>query len=188
MKEGICVRGGDGPLAVPGGECVPRGGASVIEVTGGDVLARRLCSVIVGIAAIGCLATAGCGSKGLKLLKVSGTVKFKDGSAVPVPSGGKAVIAFQRVENPADASAESGPTRGASGDIKPDGTFVMQSVTPGDGVMPGKYKVTVTVWEQYMDPSTSLIPAKYGSPDTSDIPEVTIEKPVSDLVIQLDKK
>ena len=101
--------------------------------------------VLVSLAAIGLLVAGGCGTKGPKLVKVSGTVKFKDGNLIQVPADtGQATITFQVAETGGDA--KTGEVRkGAQGKSQPDGRFELYTFKqmPPDGVIPGKYKVTL---------------------------------------------
>ena len=69
--------------------------------------------IVVTLAAMAIGAAGGCGSKGPKLVKVSGTVKFKDGTTIPVPEKGKGtfpLINFQPLADPAPQ-----PKRGPAG-------------------------------------------------------------------------
>jgi hypothetical protein len=129
-------------------------------------------------------------AKGQRLVKVSGTVKFKDGTPLQVPEGGRAVVTF----TPADTTGELAPgqiRKGASGTVKEGGRFDMGTIKPGDGVLPGRYKVFLATQKNVAanpnDPANQLVPKKYTSPDTSGL-EVTIDKPTSDLRFELDKQ
>ena len=83
---------------------------------------------------------AGCGPTSTHV-PVTGTVKFSDGT---VPKGDIASITFQ--------PTSAGPgTKGASGNIGPDGAFELRTVIPGDGALPGDYRVTVHVMQGYPD-------------------------------------
>ena len=109
-------------------------------------------------------------------MKVSGTVKFKDGSLIPVPEAGNGpphYINFRPVGN----AAPGKPMRSAGGQIKADGTFEATTIKDGDGLIPGKYRITI------FGPS---VPEKYTKPETSGL-EFDIQKPTSDLRIELDK-
>jgi len=143
--------------------------------------------VLLALAAIGLLTVGGCGTKGPKLLKVSGTVKFKDGKPIEVPPDtGQATITF----SPAEVSGEAKPgeRKAAQGNIKPDGRFDLYTFkqVPPDGVIPGKYKVTIRAQKQYMDPTSSVVPSKYNNAATSGL-EATIDKPQSNLEFLLDR-
>jgi hypothetical protein len=77
----------------------------------------------------GFLAVLGCSDDGLgKRFPVTGTVTYK---GAPLPKGS---ITFLPVD----------PTgRGATGEVK-DGSYSMMTQTPGDGMFPGTYDVTIT--------------------------------------------
>jgi uncharacterized protein (TIGR03067 family) len=128
-------------------------------------------------------------ARGPKLVKVSGTVKFKDGTTIAVPEGGRAVVSF----TPADTTGDLAPgqiRKGASGTVKEGGRFDMGTIKPGDGVIPGRYRVFLMTQKNVAvspaDPGNQFVPQKYTRPDTSGL-EVTIEKPTSDLRFELDK-
>jgi hypothetical protein len=135
----------------------------------------RAAAVFTGMALIvvlGCGDDTGIG----KRYPVSGRVTLK---GEPLKEGR---ITFQ----PADP--EKG--RPAAGEIQPDGTYRLTTLTPGDGALPGQYKVTVTakkvdtteVLKTVMEKggggrqheiakanqaAKSLIPNKYSLADTS---------------------
>jgi len=93
-----------------------------------QILARSL-AVLVGPAL---LLIVGCSDDGMaKRYAVSGTVKYK-GELVA-----KARISF--VPKASDG-------RGASGDVE-NGSFTLSTLSPGDGALPGDYKVTVDARE-----------------------------------------
>jgi hypothetical protein len=87
------------------------------------------------------VAFAGCGEPDRGLKEVTGSVKYNDGR---VPAGEIAVVTF---------TPDSGDyqIKGASGDIKPDGTFQLTTSKPGDGAFQGKYKVVLQVFKTYAD-------------------------------------
>jgi hypothetical protein len=75
-----------------------------------------------------------------------------------------------------------GTSNPASGTIDNSGNFKMSVYKPGDGVLPGSYKVAVTVVKEpahgddqgNLYPPTYLSPERYMNPDTSGI-TVTVE-------------
>jgi hypothetical protein len=142
--------------------------------------------IVVTLAAMAIGAAGGCGSKGPKLFKVSGTVKFKDGTLIPVPEKGKGkapTITFNLVGDPPPGQQK----KGAGGTIDENGHFELMTFKPGDGVMPGKYVATITANEKYPpDPKFNLVHDKYLKAATSGL-EYTIDAPKSDLVVELDK-
>ena len=94
---------------------------------------KRLCLVLLLA-----LILAGCG-RGDPHVSVTGTVKFPDGS---VPRGDIATVTFQ--------PASAGPgAKGASSTIAEDGSFSLRTLKPGDGALPGDYRVTVHVMQGY---------------------------------------
>jgi hypothetical protein len=106
------------------------------------MLARRFCAIAVALVML--TAGAGCGKK---LIKTKGKVTL-DGQPV---SG--ATVTLKPV-------ASDGMS--ASGFTDNDGNFTLQTYKPGDGAVPGDYKITVTKVEaptggeefnQDMDPS-----------------------------------
>jgi hypothetical protein len=76
-------------------------------------------------------AGAGCGSKD-KMIKADGVLKWKDGS----PIGG-AMVEFRPVDEKLG--------KGAAGFTDNDGNFDLTTNNAGDGVLPGVYKVVVTI-------------------------------------------
>jgi uncharacterized protein (TIGR03067 family) len=126
-------------------------------------------------------------SQGPKLVKVSGTVKFNDGSLIPVPEKGKGrppTIMFAPTAEPAPGQIR----KGAGGTIDEKGHFELMTFKPGDGVIPGKYVVTIHANSKYPpEPGSSLVPLKYTRAQTSGL-EVTIEKPMSDVQFELEKR
>ena len=140
--------------------------------------------------AVAILGIGGCSKKGPKMVKVSGTVKFRDGTALPVPEraqGGSATIRFEPADMEAEPVDPNRPRKPASGAIKPDGSYELTTVK-GDGVIPGRYKVAVTVLGKSANPSFSLIPQRYGNPETSGFGVIEIDKSRSDLEFLLDKQ
>jgi hypothetical protein len=73
------------------------------------------------------LAPAGCGPR---MYPVRGTVTLEDGSPLP-----KGLVIFERFDG--------GPALTARGDIGPDGRYELSTEKTGDGVPPGKYRVSI---------------------------------------------
>jgi hypothetical protein len=88
--------------------------------------------VLLAVASISCLGSIGCGSsQGVmvgNLVPVKGTVTYK----------GKLVTKGTVFVEP-----EAG--RPAQGEIQPDGTYVLSTTKPGDGVIAGTHKVTLGI-------------------------------------------
>ncbi len=76
---------------------------------------------------------AGCGPSGLETVPVEGVLTFK---AVQKPE--TATVYFSPVE-----PAPGLPRRPGSGKLESDGTFKVTSFRPGDGLVPGKYRIKV---------------------------------------------
>jgi hypothetical protein len=101
---------------------------------------------------------AGCGgSEPFSYVKVTGSVKYPDGSTIDAPNVRLTFI-------PQDAKSDDpkiSPPQGHA-DVKADGTF--DSVTshlPNDGLLPGKHKVIVET-RSANDMPLQLLDPKYG--------------------------
>jgi hypothetical protein len=121
------------------------------------------------------LLVLGCGDR-RDAAEVSGSVLMKDGS---VPQGGVRVVQFVPAK---DSTAEI--RKGASGEIRDDGSFVAYTRKPGDGVLLGKYDVTFSVWKSPMD-STSLVDPKFSRASTTPF-HVTVENDIDNLKFELE--
>ena len=114
------------------------------------------------------------------LVPVRGTVKLREGA---VPEGQYRFVTFHP---DFFSSGIDDAVKGAGGEIKPDGRFEMTTIKPGDGVLPGRYKVTIRCLTNYADPGSLTIPKKYADLSTTPL-VVTIDTARSDLVFELDK-
>ncbi|WP_442482555.1 hypothetical protein [Aeoliella sp. SH292] len=122
------------------------------------------CALLAMVAAV----AAGCSDGRAQRVPVSGVVKI-DG--VPVTTG---FITFVPTEG-----------RSASGDIDSEGRFTLSSYKPGDGVLIGTHNVEVMAREAVSETSARWhAPKKYTSHKTSGI-TVEIDKPTSDVEINL---
>jgi hypothetical protein len=103
----------------------------------------------------------GCGSNMPETIDIEGRVTI-DGAAPP--AGG--IVYFLPVE-----AAPGFPTRPGTGDFGPDGVLSVTTFEQGDGLMPGKYQITVECWdaEPVMGgpPSKSYLARKYQNATTS---------------------
>jgi hypothetical protein len=123
-----------------------------------SVVGRRSRSFTCLLLGGACLLATGCGSNSPKTLEVSGKVTWQ---GQPLPDG---AIAFTPV---------NGPSRPAVGKIGADGAYRLSSFRPGDGAMPGEYRVTVesyTSWPTRTEPEKPYvcrIPERYGKPAQS---------------------
>ena len=132
--------------------------------------------LLVGIGLLLC----GCGSKGPNLVPVREEITWDGG---PWPKPGTLSIV------PAEADAGV-PRRPASADFDTEGKFAVTTFTPGDGLLPGKYRIGVNCWEVPMTmanpaPGKNAAPLKYRSPETSGL-ELTVEAGKSLTGLQLD--
>lgn len=117
-------------------------------------------SASLAVALMLCAAAAGCGSSGPPMASVSGKVTYK---GQPVPKG---LVAFY-------PTTPDG--RNATGNIEADGSYTIQTETPGDGAILGDYRVAITARDDVIldyipkkpIPPKRLAPAKYESPETS---------------------
>jgi hypothetical protein len=131
------------------------------------LLLRRITLItlfsLLGIVVAGCS-----GPKGPELTRITGVVTFE---GKPVGPG---TVAFL----PSDPTGSP-----ASGTIEKNGTFKMSMFNPGDGALPGSYKVAVTVIKEPVHgdekgnlfPATFLSPERYMNPETSGF-TITVEK------------
>jgi hypothetical protein len=86
---------------------------------------------------IAALAAAGCGGADKPLVPVEGRVTYAGGEW---PMAG--YITFTPLESPGAT-----PARPGSGRFLPDGKFVVGSYKPGDGLMPGRYTISVSCFD-----------------------------------------
>lgn len=119
----------------------------------------RLC--VIGCLSLAIVGSIGCGPKKPEMYKVTGTVKYADGT---VPQGEVRIIRFEP-ESFASGRAEIG-TKTAQADIQPDGTFQLSTVDPNDGAFPGNYKVTFTIRGSYTGGESGVHP-KYTTAATT---------------------
>lgn len=127
------------------------------------------CVVLLVVGLIGC-------DRGPRMVQVSGKVLLKDGS---VPKGGVRVVRFEPVSGGDDQQQ-----RPAGGTIADDGSFVMCTRVPGDGVICGEYNVTITVWRGPRDP-VSLIDETYSRSATTPY-QVSVEEDKNDLFFEVE--
>jgi len=111
---------------------------------------HRIILLVVGVLLVG---ATGCGNSQNRL---SGTVKFEDGS--PVTQGSVVFLKEGYM---------------ARGTIQPDGSYTVGSLTESDGLPNGEYRVYIEGAE-VEDPQSpsgmrSMVDAKMNSPETSDL-------------------
>jgi hypothetical protein len=138
---------------------------------------RRPCR---GAALAALLLAPACGPARPELAPVWGKVTYK---GEPVTKG---TVSFKPVD-PAGSPA--------SGTIDADGSYSLQSNEPGDGALPGEYKVAVSTvtTDQILDyipkkrvaKPKSPVPEKYANPETSGITR-TVKPGRNDIPIELE--
>ena len=147
----------------------------------------KLRLIVVTFAAVALLAAGGCSKGGPKMVRVSGTVKFKDGTFIPLPEPGAKtsppVINFA----PVGESVPGQPRKAAAGSIDANGHFDVWTIKQGDGIIPGKYVATIKAFKTYGDPKSTLVPEKYTSVKDSGL-EYEFQSSKTDLEIVLDNK
>lgn len=92
---------------------------------------------VLTLAGIVSAALAGCNHDPLQKVQVTGTVTFDGGAC---PESGR--VTFSPLE-----VAEGLPNRPASGSFGKDGKYRVYSFRPGDGVVPGRYSVSVSCFD-----------------------------------------
>ena len=92
----------------------------------------RPCGLIAALFVV----VAGCGAD-KPLVPVAGRVTYAGGDW---PMAG--YITFTPLESPGSTPARPGSSR-----FQPDGTFVVGSYKPGDGLMPGRYSISVSCFD-----------------------------------------
>jgi hypothetical protein len=123
----------------------------------------------------------GCGSAdNIKVFPVKGTVKFE---GQPMKGGGS--IAFY------PTGGQTGATPG--GEIKEDGTYELMTYKPGDGSMPGDFRVViyqVTVKEPIASPDGSAPTPVEGPnvPPQDQIPPIYSSPTESPLTAKVEEK
>lgn len=107
-----------------------------------------------GLLLLCCLIPA-CRKPEPQLVPVKGKVVYKE---IPTPNG--EIILHPESKDPGWMPVAP---------IQPDGTFEVSTKIPGDGALPGKYKVTVT-WKPEVDDNgegPNVLPVIYSSPKAS---------------------
>src|SRR4051812_2075790 len=131
---------------------------------------RLLLLMIAFAAVVGC-------NKGPSMVHVKGKVSYTDGSPL---KGGVRVVRFEPTQ---DMPAEK--RRVASGPIDNDGSYELFTRRPGDGVIPGTYNVTFTVWKGEHEPG-SLIDEKYAASSTTPFKNVKVDADRTDFNFQIE--
>lgn len=109
----------------------------------------------------------GCSKSSLELVKVSGTVKYSNGT---VPEAETRVL---RLEPVPDAAGHLAP-RAATADVRPDGIFDAMTLRPGDGAMAGDYKPVLLFWKSPLT-RESVLPRAYGNVKTTPLQTISVK-------------
>lgn len=113
----------------------------------------------VFLMALSCL--AGCGSDMPQTVRVNGKVTF-DGQQPP----GAGIVYFLPQE-----AAKGFTLRPGTADFDASGVYKTTTFEPGDGLMPGSYKIYIECWETAPNmegkPVKSFVPKKYQNVETS---------------------
>jgi hypothetical protein len=119
------------------------------------------------------LALAGCG--GPRLYPVEGTIQFTDGQVARELAG--ASVEFDPLEGKA----------GARGTVGPDGRFRLGTDQPGDGAVPGTYRVCIQPPLPDLDrPAARVLDRRYQSLATTDL-KVTVKAEPNHLVLTVER-
>jgi hypothetical protein len=97
----------------------------------------RNCTHQTALVLLATLACVGCGDSRPETIPVTGRLTYGGGDW---PNEG--VIYFTALE-----PAEGFPRRAGTGYFEADGSFEAQTWVEGDGLMPGKYRVSVECWK-----------------------------------------
>ena len=115
----------------------------------------------------------GCGSRKPSLVPVSGKVVSKE---TPFPNA--EIVLHPQFEGPGWMPIAS---------IQQDGTFKVATRDPGDGALPGKYKVTIT-WKPVIDHNgdgPNVLPPQYASPKTTPLEIDVQSQPANDFTLEI---
>jgi hypothetical protein len=144
------------------------------------MFAKSIHSIALVTLATAAVVLAGCGSNDKKTAVVRGTVTY-DGKAVP-----NGTVSFI----PADG-------RSATGEVQPDGSYILTTYRKGDGAILGQHKVVIVAMEDMSNrlPEArnplppSIIPVKYTSLATSDLrADVKDQENIIDFKLEDEKK
>ncbi len=140
---------------------------------------NRQSSIINHKSAILLLLLCGCGEGGPSLVPVEGRIT-RDGGEWPA----RGAMAFHPVE-----VAEGAPRLYGMAEFEPDGRFTVTSFRPGDGLAPGRYKVTVESWQQWPSEASpgvgSYVPPAYRDVATTPL-EIVVPGSGGSVTVELD--
>jgi predicted small lipoprotein YifL len=128
-----------------------------------SVIAYLLIAVVL-------LALAGCG--GPRLYPVHGKVTWENGSEARELAGGLVIC------ESADGKL------GARGDIEKDGSFRLSTNKPGDGILPGKYRVAVVEYSPKEPPPPPTIDRAFTRVDASGL-EINVDGTKNEVTLKV---
>ncbi len=128
--------------------------------------------VFLFMLAVGCACSlVGCGGSGLPIVPVEGRVTFDGG---PCPTHG--MVCFAPIE-----PAKGLPKRPGTGKFDTDGKFTVTTLRPGDGLIPGRYRVRIDCLKGPIDPFNPKVASHVA--DDYEWPELTIERDAREPVV-----
>ena len=137
---------------------------------------RRSWSWRFALATLGCSLLGGCGKGDLDVVPVTGRVTLAHGGW-----GRPGMIYFAPLE-----PAAGYPRLPGMGDVDRDGNFRATTQPDRDGLVPGKYRVGLEMWEvpptMGGPPAKSYLPAKYQSAATSGL-EIVVPADSADPIV-----
>ncbi|MBN2294658.1 MAG: hypothetical protein JXM70_19675 [Pirellulales bacterium] len=126
------------------------------------------------------MSVSGCGPSRPEMVPTSGTVTI-DGKA-PLEPG---TLYFHPIE-----TAKGLPARPATATFDTSGRYTVKSFEEGDGLIPGRYKVSAECWEVPPNmagrPVKSRIAGRFNSAVSSGLEEVVIESGSADRQIDFE--
>ncbi|MGE0757428.1 MAG: hypothetical protein AB7F89_02805 [Pirellulaceae bacterium] len=120
----------------------------------------------------------GCGERGV------------DGRPTPVPVSGTVLYNQQPCADAQVVFAPQDHNHAAVGKSDSSGRFVLQTFEPGDGAVPGRFRVVVTKFEAIDTPDggfkeTFFLPQKYRDAETSGLTAVVATDGANDIQLEL---
>jgi hypothetical protein len=123
-------------------------------------LYRQVCGWLAAMAVF--MSVVGCGGGDrVEVYPVSGTVMYE---GKPMVGGGS--IAF--------VPTTPRPGKTAGGEIRPDGTYQLSTYSPGDGSIPGEFRVVIT---QVVETEPDAMPDSDGSGSAQPTPSTNAVNP-----------
>lgn len=142
---------------------------------------RRLRAILLmGVCCLVLPITAACRQSGPAVVPVKGTIKL-GGGLWPKPG-----VLYFTAESPSPGL----PVRPATGTFDTEGNVTVTTFAPGDGLIPGKYRIAIECWETpprmgQLAPPKSCVPDRYSSPASSGLC-LTVEAGQGSVTLDLD--